>query len=338
MCFTFFFVVDQRLRRSARPAHLRASAQGIYTFTSIGLRHAPRQLSSARGDRGPAATNGQVDWTWFWLVPAAASAVVFVVRSSVRASATGQPAVVGHTAGRRAPPIRLQRSNPCSPSTDSASIGRVSYPRRPARGPLLQVQVGRRPRGRERPARHRPARSPTTSRRCSTPVADRPPHGRQPLVHPPDGRVRRRTSTARPGELTFRRYVRFGAGGAKLIWGEACAVTEDGRANPRQIVAERARRGTTSPRWSPTAAQAHREANGDDSDLLFGLQLTHSGRYSYRRPIIATHDPLLDPRPRTQRCTRRLPAHHRRRVEAARRTTTSRRRSWRPRSGSTSST
>ncbi len=31
----------------------------------------------------------------------------------------------------------------------------------------------------------------------------------------------------RPGELTFRRYVRFGAGGAKLIWGEACAVTEE---------------------------------------------------------------------------------------------------------------
>jgi len=39
----------------------------------------------------------------------------------------------------------------------------------------------------------------------------------------------------RPGELTFRRYVRFGGGGAKLIWGEACAVTEDGRANPRQL-------------------------------------------------------------------------------------------------------
>src|SRR5262249_3129299 len=39
--------------------------------------------------------------------------------------------------------------------------------------------------------------------------------------------------------------------------------------------------------------KAHRKANGDDADLLFGLQLTHSGRYSYRRPIIATHDPLL---------------------------------------------
>ena len=97
----------------------------------------------------------------------------------------------------------------------------------------------------------------------------------------------------RPGELTFRRYVRFGAGGAKLIWGEACAVVEEGRANPRQIVLERADQGRLRAAWSPTAAQAHREANGDDSDLLVGLQLTHSGRYSYRRPLIATHDPLL---------------------------------------------
>ena len=36
-----------------------------------------------------------------------------------------------------------------------------------------------------------------------------------------------------PGELTFRRYVRFGAGGAKLLWGEACAVTQASRATPR---------------------------------------------------------------------------------------------------------
>ena len=35
-----------------------------------------------------------------------------------------------------------------------------------------------------------------------------------------------------PGELTFRRFQRFGAGGAKLIWGEACAVASEGRANP----------------------------------------------------------------------------------------------------------
>src|SRR5207244_10870999 len=39
-----------------------------------------------------------------------------------------------------------------------------------------------------------------------------------------------------PDELTFRRYRRFGAGGAKLIWGEATAVVEEGRANSRQLL------------------------------------------------------------------------------------------------------
>jgi NADPH2 dehydrogenase len=96
----------------------------------------------------------------------------------------------------------------------------------------------------------------------------------------------------RPGELTFRRYHRFGAGGAKLIWGEACAVTEDGRANPRQVWLNDDTKADFA-RMVADCRTAHREANGDDSDLLFGLQLTHSGRYSYRRPIIATHDPLL---------------------------------------------
>src|SRR5437763_7072527 len=43
------------------------------------------------------------------------------------------------------------------------------------------------------------------------------------------------TLDGRPDVLTFRRYERFGAGGAKLIWGEATAVVEEGRANPRQL-------------------------------------------------------------------------------------------------------
>ena len=42
--------------------------------------------------------------------------------------------------------------------------------------------------------------------------------------------------------------------------------------------------------------QAHRDTYGNDDDLLVGLQLTHSGRYSYRKPLIAVHDPILDPR------------------------------------------
>src|SRR5262245_9154781 len=39
-----------------------------------------------------------------------------------------------------------------------------------------------------------------------------------------------------PDDLVFRRYERFGAGGAKLIWGEAAAVVEEGRANTRQLL------------------------------------------------------------------------------------------------------
>ncbi|HVL13235.1 MAG TPA: NADH:flavin oxidoreductase, partial [Gemmata sp.] len=95
-----------------------------------------------------------------------------------------------------------------------------------------------------------------------------------------------------PGELTFRRYERFGAGGAKIIWGEACAIVEEGRANPRQIVLNEWTKADFA-RMVAGCRAAHRAANGDDADLLFGLQLTHSGRYSYRRPIIAAPDPLL---------------------------------------------
>lgn len=98
-----------------------------------------------------------------------------------------------------------------------------------------------------------------------------------------------------PGELTFRRYRRFGAGGAKLIWGEACAVIAEGRANPRQLVINPTTIGSLA-RLVQITRQAHREAIGDDHDLLVGLQLTHSGRYSFARPLLAQHDPLLDPR------------------------------------------
>jgi 2,4-dienoyl-CoA reductase-like NADH-dependent reductase (Old Yellow Enzyme family) len=96
----------------------------------------------------------------------------------------------------------------------------------------------------------------------------------------------------RPGELTFRRYRRFGDSGAKVIWGEACAVVEEARATPRQITLNESTRDDFARMVSDCRA-AHCKANGDDSDLLIGLQLTHSGRYSYRRPIISCPDPLL---------------------------------------------
>ena len=102
------------------------------------------------------------------------------------------------------------------------------------------------------------------------------------------------TPDGRPGELTLRRYRRFGAGGAKLIWGEATAVIEEGRANSRQLLLT----DETAPDFERMLAdcrRAHREACGGDDDLVVGLQLTHSGRYSYRRPLLAVHDPVLDP-------------------------------------------
>ena len=56
------------------------------------------------------------------------------------------------------------------------------------------------------------------------------------------------TLDGQPGELTLRRYRRFGAGGAKLIWGEAAAVVEEGRANPRQLLVNEST-CPASPRW-----------------------------------------------------------------------------------------
>lgn len=103
------------------------------------------------------------------------------------------------------------------------------------------------------------------------------------------------TLDGKPDELTMRRYRRFGAGGAKLIWAEATAVVPEARANSRQLLINE----ETAPyleQMLRDCVQAHRAACGSDADLAVGLQLTHSGRYSYQKPLIACHDPVLDPR------------------------------------------
>lgn len=97
-----------------------------------------------------------------------------------------------------------------------------------------------------------------------------------------------------PDELVYRRWERFGDGGAKLIWGEATAVTEEARANTRQLWLHDGNAGAFETLLKRTRA-AHRAACGTDDDLIVGLQLTHSGRYSYKKPLIAFHDPAADP-------------------------------------------
>lgn len=101
-----------------------------------------------------------------------------------------------------------------------------------------------------------------------------------------------------PNELTFRRYRRFGAGGAGLLWFEATAVAPEGRANPRQLWIRRETKDSFA-RLLHDSRKAAAEAMGDGHRPFAVLQLTHSGRYSKPgrsfAPIIAQHDPLLDP-------------------------------------------
>lgn len=93
-----------------------------------------------------------------------------------------------------------------------------------------------------------------------------------------------------PGTLTWRRYRRFAAGGAGLIWFEAVAVRRQGLSNQRQLRITRDNldafralvdeiRDTAQNTW------------GGNPYLVF--QLTHSGRFGLEKTI-AVHHPLLD--------------------------------------------
>lgn len=100
-----------------------------------------------------------------------------------------------------------------------------------------------------------------------------------------------------PGELTRRRYLRLSGGGYGLIWWEACAVAEEGRANEHQLwLTPGNARAFQALLLEVNAASLQR--NGFMPINI--LQLTHSGRYSRpkgheAKPLILQHDPLLDP-------------------------------------------
>ncbi|MCX8156770.1 MAG: FAD-dependent oxidoreductase [Verrucomicrobiae bacterium] len=106
------------------------------------------------------------------------------------------------------------------------------------------------------------------------------------------------TAEGAPDELTFRRYRRFAAGGAALLWFEATAVVPEGRANPRQLWLHQ---GTVDAfaRLVEMTHRAAQESMGPAHRPFLVLQLTHSGRYSRPgrkpQPIIAHHSKYLDP-------------------------------------------
>ena len=98
-----------------------------------------------------------------------------------------------------------------------------------------------------------------------------------------------------PGKLTFRRYERMAAGGAGIIWLEACAVTHAGRSKATALYlhdasVERYRELVTHMRNAAQVAMGHQ--------IICILQLTHSGRYcrpdGIAAPVMVRHCPVLD--------------------------------------------
>jgi 2,4-dienoyl-CoA reductase (NADPH2) len=115
-------------------------------------------------------------------------------------------------------------------------------------------------------------------------------------VHPMEGCDG--DSQGRPGKLTLRRYERFAAGGAGLIWAEATAVVPEGRANPRQLWIHQKNKESFAA-MVRMMRQTAAESMGSNHKPVIVLQLTHSGRYSKPEgaayPIIAQRDPYRDP-------------------------------------------
>lgn len=108
------------------------------------------------------------------------------------------------------------------------------------------------------------------------------------------------TTDGRPTDLVRRRWSRFGASGAGLIWGgEAVAVDPAGRANPHQLtINDHSAADLAALR--DIVLEAHPCSTDGGRAPTIGLQLTHSGRWSRPdgepAPRTAYAHPLLDQR------------------------------------------
>ncbi len=103
-----------------------------------------------------------------------------------------------------------------------------------------------------------------------------------------------------PSDLVKRRYTRFAEGGAGLLWWEANAVEEAGRANPNQMMLTDENL-LSFQRLLEEVNERASKIHENHTQPLHILQLTHSGRYSRPKghkpaPVIPQRDPYLDPR------------------------------------------
>ncbi len=116
-------------------------------------------------------------------------------------------------------------------------------------------------------------------------------------IHPMEGNDGERDG--RPGELTIRRYKRFAASGAGLIWFEAVAARHSGRAIPRQLWIYPENLDSFKSLVDVIRDTGRKESQEGRSPLCI-MQLTHSGRFSKPdgkpAPVIAYHNPYLNQR------------------------------------------
>ena len=103
------------------------------------------------------------------------------------------------------------------------------------------------------------------------------------------------TPDGSPDTLTKRRYERFAKGGAGIIWFEATAVMEEGRANPRQLYI-RDNNLDDFKRQVEEIKETSLKTNGYEPVVI--MQATNSGRYSKPNgtpePLIAYNNPIFE--------------------------------------------
>jgi len=103
------------------------------------------------------------------------------------------------------------------------------------------------------------------------------------------------TKSGSPDELTIRRYKRFAEGGPGIVWFEAVAILQEGRANPRQLYLTEENLDDFKRIVSDIKATCFKH-NGFEPLVI--MQATHSGRYSkpdgVPAPIIAYNNPIFE--------------------------------------------
>lgn len=109
-------------------------------------------------------------------------------------------------------------------------------------------------------------------------------------IHPMEGADANKDGT--PSELTKRRYKRFAQGGAGLIWMEALAINNQGRANKKQMFLNQNNLKSFKNLVSMIKSEAA-VINGKEQSPYLVAQLTHSGRFGNNN-IIIFRDEYLD--------------------------------------------